>query len=75
MRNALVACSSLALLLVGSSALAQPPGVTMEMINRQLPLEGAPLAVAGSYATVAEAATGSARHIIFRPQALDAFPV
>jgi Zn finger protein HypA/HybF involved in hydrogenase expression len=24
---------------------AQPPGVTMEMINRQLPLEGAPLEV------------------------------
>ncbi len=74
MRNALVACSSLALLLVGSFAVAQPPGVTMEMINRQLPLEGAPLAVAGPYSTVAEAANGSNRHITFRPQALDAFP-
>ena len=74
MRNVLVACSSLALLLLGGTAVAQPPGVTMEMINRQLPLEGAPLAVAGAYATVSEAATSSARHIVFRPQALDAFP-
>jgi hypothetical protein len=46
----------------------------MEMINRQLPLEGAPLAVAGAYATTSEAAFESPRHILFRPTELGAFP-
>jgi dienelactone hydrolase len=53
---------------------AQPPGVTMEMIARQLPLEGAPLAVPGPYATVAVAAEGAARLLAFRPETLTAFP-
>lgn len=44
--------------LFSAFAEAQPPGVTMEMIARQLPLEGAPLAVPGPYATVAAAADG-----------------
>ena len=41
------------------AAHAQPPGVTREMIMRQLPLEGAPLAVAGPYETVMEPVAGS----------------
>ena len=66
--------TSLSLLLLSSFAVAQPPGVTMEMINRQLPLEGAPLAEPGAYATMTEGAFESARHILFRPAELTAFP-
>jgi len=53
---------------------AQPPGVTMEMINRQLPLEGAPLAVPGAYEVESGPAWGSDRYIVFRPADLSAFP-
>jgi dienelactone hydrolase len=53
---------------------AQPPGITREMIMRQLPEEGAPLAVSGPYETIMEPAFGSAGHAVFRPQALEAFP-
>lgn len=54
--------------------LAQPPGITREMIGRELPLEGAPLAVAGKYKVVSEATFGTAGLKVFRPEALDAFP-
>src|SRR5262252_5963527 len=53
---------------------AQPPGITREMIARQLPLEGAPLAIAGQYEAVMEPVEGSPRLAIFRPAKLDAFP-
>src|SRR5262252_5923315 len=53
---------------------AQPPGVTREMIARQLPLEGAPLAIAGQYDTAMEPVAGSPRLALFRPAKLDAFP-
>lgn len=66
--------TSLSLLLLSGLAVAQPPGITMEMINRQLPLEGAPLAVPGAYATLSEGAFESARHILFRPADLNTFP-
>lgn len=69
--------TSLSLLFIGSIsslAVAQPPGITMDMINRQLPLEGAPSAVPGPYATMSEGAFESARHILFRPSELSAFP-
>jgi dienelactone hydrolase len=66
--------TSLSLLLLSGVAVAQPPGITMEMIMRQLPLEGAPLAVAGPYTTMSEAAFESPRHILFRPTDLAAFP-
>lgn len=69
-----IACSSLPLLMLSGMALAQPPGITMDMINRQLPLEGAPLAEPGPYDMLREAAQGSARHILFRPASLTAFP-
>ncbi len=74
MRKNYPGCFSLALLLVSSLATAQPAGVTMEMINTTLPLEGAPLAVAGPYKVTAEAAYGSARYLVFRPTDLSAFP-
>jgi dienelactone hydrolase len=53
---------------------AQPPGVTREMIMRQLPLEGAPLAIAGAYDAVMEPVAGSPRLAAYRPAKLDAFP-
>jgi dienelactone hydrolase len=44
------------------------------MIMRQLPLEGAPLAVAGPYDTTMEPIAGSPRLALYRPAKLDAFP-
>ena len=57
----------------GASA-AQPAGITRDMIARELPREGAPVAVPGPYEVVKEAAFGSPGHAVFRPTALDAFP-
>ncbi len=74
MRCISVIRSTLSLLVLSSIAIAQPPGVTMEMINRQLPLEGAPQAEPGPYATMTEGAFNSPRHILFRPAELNAFP-
>jgi Chlorophyllase enzyme len=62
------------LLLTGSVCLAQPPGITPEMISRSLPLEGAPLAIPGPYQVTSEAAFGSPGLHVYRPAALDAFP-
>ena len=56
------------------AAQAQPPGVTRDMIMRQLPLEGAPLAIAGQYETVMEPIAGQPRLALYRPAKLDAFP-
>src|SRR4051812_17245234 len=53
---------------------AQPPGITAEMINTTLPVEGAPLAEPGPYMVTSEAAFGSPGHHVFRPTNLDAFP-
>jgi hypothetical protein len=55
-------------------AVAQPPGITMEEIGRQLPLEGAPLAIPGPYEVVSEPAFGLPSHVIYRPSDLSAFP-
>ena len=64
-----------AALLTGASAcLAQPAGITPEMIGRSLSLEGAPLAVPGPYMVTSEPAFGSPGHLVFRPTALEAFP-
>jgi hypothetical protein len=67
--------AAVAVLLAGAGALlAQPPGITREMIERALPLEGAPLAIPGPYKILSETAFGSPGHRVFRPEALDAFP-
>ena len=66
--------SSVALLALGALTFAQPPGITREMIERSLPVEGAPLAVPGPYAITSEAAFGSPGLLVFRPTNLDAFP-
>ncbi|HTQ99007.1 MAG TPA: hypothetical protein VMH83_03415 [Candidatus Acidoferrum sp.] len=75
MRNRFRFVVSATLLLLGSYAAAQPPGVTPDMINTTLPLDGAPLAKAGQYATiVSEEAYKSPRHFLYRPAELGAFP-
>ena len=73
MRFARTTSACAALLLAGSAA-AQPPGITMEEIMRQLPLEGAPLAVPGNYTVASGPAYGAERYVVFRPAELDAFP-
>ncbi len=68
--------ASLAALLfvVSGTAFAQPPGITPEMINTTLPLEGAPPAIAGPYKVTSEPAFGAPGHVVFRPADLSAFP-
>jgi hypothetical protein len=63
-----------AALLFACAVHAQPQGVTREMIARQLPLEGAPLAVAGPYEATMLPVEGSPRLAMYRPVSLDAFP-
>ena len=64
-----------AVFLTGASVcLAQPAGITREMIDRALPLEGAPKAEPGPYQVTSEAAFGAAGLHVYRPEALDAFP-
>src|ERR1700733_2710739 len=64
-----------AVLLTGAGVcLAQPRGITREMIERALPLEGAPLAEPGPYQVTSEGAFGSPGYLVFRPTTLDAFP-
>src|SRR5690348_11745530 len=53
---------------------AQPPGITREMIQRALPLEGAPKAEPGQYQVTSEAAFDAPGLHVYRPAALDAFP-
>ena len=66
---------SATLLMCSGITVAQPPGVTPGMINAQLPLDGAPLAKTGSYATIAsETAFKSPRHFVLRPAELANFP-
>jgi hypothetical protein len=66
--------TSAALLIGAAITLAQPAGITPEMISRSLPLEGAPLAIPGPYKVTSEAAFGSPAHHVYRPEALEAFP-
>ena len=70
MRKTIVA----AVLTSAGVCLAQPPGITREMIERALPLEGAPLAAPGPYKVTSEKAFSSPGHLVFRPEMLDAFP-
>ncbi len=72
MKNSLAAAA--ATVAIAGSLAAQPPGITREMIMRQLPLEGAPVAVVGPHETVVEPAFGSAEHAVYRPSNLAALP-
>jgi hypothetical protein len=73
MRTAIISLATALCALCGAAA-AQPPGVTPEMINTTLPLEGAPLAVPGPYQTMSEPTFGKPGLVLFRPSNLDAFP-
>jgi hypothetical protein len=63
-----------AVLVLASVGSAQPPGITPEMINTTLPVDGAPLAEAGPYAVTSEPAAGTQGLVVFRPADLAAFP-
>jgi dienelactone hydrolase len=73
MHKTLVAAAA-ALLTSAGVCLAQPPGITREMIERALPVEGAPLAEPGPYKVTSEGAFGSPGYLVFRPATLDEFP-
>lgn len=66
--------SGLALVLAGTTLQAQPPGITMEMINTTLPEEGAPEANPGSYEVLTQEAFEAPRYVVHRPADLSAFP-
>lgn len=72
MQRNIVAAASL-LLISAAATLAQPAGITPEMIGRSLPLEGAPLAVPGSYKVTSGAAFGSPQHVAYYPTDLAGF--
>ena len=74
MKKAIMVCSAAALVAFAAPSLAQPPGITPEMINTTLPLEGAPLAVAGPYKVTSGAIKNAPGLMVFHPENLDAFP-
>ena len=67
-------CAAVGLIAAAGTALAQPPGITREMINTTLPLEGAPLAEPGPYQVTSGPAFGKPGLMVFHPTNLDAFP-
>src|SRR5687767_2001951 len=68
------ALSAAVFLAFAAGASSQPPGITPEMINTTLPLEGAPLAVPGPYQVTSGAVSGAPGLMVFHPANLDAFP-
>jgi hypothetical protein len=74
MSNVTTICSAAALAAFAGAAFAQPPGITPEMINTTLPLEGAPLAEPGPYEVMSGPAFGSPGLLVFHPADLSAFP-
>ena len=73
MKTSLV-LAALAGLTLSGACVAQPAGVTPEMIASALPEEGAPKAEPGSYAVAAEPAFGAPGLKTFRPRNLGQFP-
>jgi acetyl esterase/lipase len=74
MKKTSIALFSAVLVVCAAVSFAQPPGITPDMINTTLPLEGAPLAVAGPYNVTSEPAFGAPGHVVFRPADLAPFP-
>ena len=74
MKKSSVSIILAALLAVSGAVSAQPRGITMDMINTTLPLEGAPKAIAGPYEVIKDTASGTTGLILFRPAQLAAFP-
>lgn len=72
-KTRIVFAASVLLALAGRAG-AQPPGITAEMINTTLPLEGAPLAVAGPYQVTSGAIKNAPGLMVFHPANLDPFP-
>jgi hypothetical protein len=66
--------AAIALLTGAGVCLAQPPGITPEMISRSLPLEGAPPAEPGPYKITSDKAFEAPSYLVFHPSTLDAFP-
>jgi predicted alpha/beta-hydrolase family hydrolase len=75
MSNLFVFSAGIAMLLFSVISRAQPQGITMDMINTTLPLEGAAPAKSGAYEVASEGAFGSPGIFLFRPADLGAFPV
>jgi hypothetical protein len=65
MNKTSMGCSAAALLTIAGVCAAQPPGITMEQVNTTLPLEGAPLAVKGSYDVQSGPAFGNPGLVVF----------
>jgi dienelactone hydrolase len=64
----------IALAVAGVSHAQRPANITREMIATALPVEGAPLAVAGPYKVESGPAFGSPGHVVYRPADLTPFP-
>ncbi len=73
-RNAAIFFGTIVVLSLASVSHAQPAGITREMIATALPVEGAPLAVAGPYKVEGGPAFGSPGHVVYRPADLTPFP-
>src|SRR4030095_10195504 len=73
-RNAAIFLGTIVVLALASVSHAQPAGITREMIATALPVEGAPLAVAGPYKVEGGPAFGSPGHVVYRPVDLTPFP-
>ena len=72
--NKTIVAAAVVLLTGAGASFAQPPGITREMIERALPLEGAPLAEPGPYQVTSEPTFGLPGLHVYRPETLDAFP-
>lgn len=73
-KTSFVVGTTIALALSAVSHAQRPAGITPEMINTVLPLEGAPLAVPGPYKVESGPAFGSPGHVVYRPADLTPFP-
>jgi hypothetical protein len=73
-KTSLIVAVTLSLVMVSVVSHAQRGGATAEMIATALPLEGAPLAVAGPYTVESGPAFGSPGHVVYRPADLAPFP-
>ena len=71
MKRVLIVFGAIAALASVGSALPQRGN---RDVGRQLPVEGAPLAVSGPYEVTSGPAFGSPGHVVFHPADLDAFP-
>src|SRR5687767_1893168 len=75
MRNASIVLGMTVVLALAAVSHAQrPAGITPEMINTTLPVEGAPLAAPGPYKVESGPAFESPGHVVYRPADLAPFP-